>query len=210
MAYEWLTEAMRKTVRPAKPRLSRYRGKERPAPGCACLRCRKLKERIAAGQRDPMENAGAVQHGALEKGWSMGSDEENGDGRSGKLFGHLRPIDVADREQREAYGKPLPACYRHIIGPTPKCGSGDVRSAKIFLDKILAAIDEGGWSSSEFSRLYRLRDKWQARASGLNARFMVVGNKSGTPQAPERAHIKIRQQVQGILEIARGKKRQGK
>lgn len=158
-----------------------------------------------------MENAGAVQHRAAERGWAMGSVK--GEDRD-KLFGHLRPIDVADREEREARGQALPATYRHILGPTPKCRAGDTATAKQFVARIQQAIDSGHegreeWSTSEWARLYRLRSKWQKRANGEDARFMEAGNVGGTPNQPTRAHIKIRQQIGGILEAARGNRQKG-
>lgn len=215
---DWLTDIIKKCnhskpvkpTNPSAPRVykKRYRGKKKPVPGCGCLQCRKIKEKIAAGRGDPMENAGEVQHGALEKGWAMGT--HGGENRS-RLFGHLRDVDVADREEREAYGKPLNATYRTALGPTPKCRAGDIKTAKSFLHNIQQVIDEGEddrdmYSTSEWARLYRMRKQWQLRANGLDPRFMVVGNIGGTPQSPQRADIKLRQQLADILEMARGKK----
>jgi len=41
------------------------------------------------------------------------------------------------------------------------------------------AIDQGGWKPGERTRLYRLRDKWKARAEGKDPRFNVAGTRAG-------------------------------
>lgn len=166
-------------------------------PTCLCSYCLKYRESHRKHKGDPMENAGRVQHGALEKGWSDGGTDY---GRDGYKFGHMRRIEVADREEREAYGKPLTAGYRHIIGPTPKLRAGDTEGAKLFLWKIERAIDQGMWTRSEWRRLYTMRDKWKRRAAGTDARFTEVGNKSGALDKSITDRVADRNVVLGILE----------
>lgn len=150
-----------------------------------------------------MENAGRVQHGAKEKGWSDGGSDHWADGTK---FGHLRPIEVADREEREAHGKPLQAGYRHILGPAPKLSAGDIEGARRFLARIELALDRGPWTRNEWQRLYNMRIKWRRRASGNDARFAEVGNKSGGLSKSVANRVTDHNIVLGILETLHGTK----
>lgn len=159
-------------------------------PGCACSKCRKQQERQAKGSAGFMENAGRVQHRAKEKGWSDGDSEIPSDGVH---FGHLTSAEMADRHEREAYGRPLTAAYRYLLGPTPECPAGDRVTAGRFLRRILAAIEVGNWTKSEWRRLYKMRDKWKARSTGENHRFNEVGNRRGGLDKSETANITQRE-----------------
>jgi hypothetical protein len=79
--------------------------------------------------------------------------------------------------------------YLSIIGDC-ECGAGDHDAARAYLDRILAAIEQGKWSMGERARLYRLRDKWTLRANGKDARFEVVGTRAGRLDAA--AELSIR------------------
>lgn len=174
------------------------------SPGCKCTVCRRAREkyRRTFGSPTPSEggigqnnNMGRVQHGASEKGWSDGGSENP---KEGKLFGFMTSAERADREEREAHGRELPAAYRHMIGPTPNCLPGDKESARIYHNRILAAIEHGGWTRSEWQRLYKLRDKWKARAEGTDQRFKEVGNRQGGLTKQETTNVKQRRIVEAM------------
>ena len=56
---------------------------------------------------------------------------------------------------------------RDLLGTrAPECGPGDHAMAKVFLRKIEAAIDHGGWTKSEWRNLHRLHEVWSRRARG--------------------------------------------
>lgn len=164
--------------------------------GCRCRNCKEAESR-ARRLNGPNcnNNMGKVQNGAVEKGWSMGSDEGSGD--------YLRPAERADRHEREQHGRNLPAAYRHLIGLTPQCKAGDRVTARAYLTRIEAAIEHGGWTRSEWRRLYKLRDKWQARATGRDPRYDEIGNASGGVRSDVQARIHDRRlvnEMRGALE----------
>jgi hypothetical protein len=77
---------------------------------------------------------------------------------------------------------PRASFYVHL-GPSPVCKPDDRLKARTYLAKIQHTIDLGGWSSTERRRLYRLRDRWHARAYGEDSRFKQWGTRPGrTPQ----------------------------
>ena len=89
-----------------------------------------------------------------------------------------RGAEVEDRELRRAYpGLPLRSAYSRIVGDIPELSAGDVTGAARVLDRIQSAIDKGGWTTNEWSRLYRMREVWRHRASGKDRRFQLVGNR---------------------------------
>jgi hypothetical protein len=96
----------------------------------------------------------------------------------------------ADREVRQAYGLPLSAAYRHLIGPAPHLLPSDRAGARAYLERIQLAVDTGGWTRSEWMRLRRLKAKWTARAAGGDARFDEAGNRQGGLTEVETANVK--------------------
>lgn len=79
------------------------------------------------------------------------------------------------------------AAYYSLIGPPPNCGPGEVGAARVYLAKVLKAIELGGWTHSEYVGLKKLEGTWRARATGRDARFLVVGNYQGRlPRDQER------------------------
>lgn len=69
--------------------------------------------------------------------------------------------------------------YHSIVGDSPECGPGDHRTARRHLERINRAIEHGGWTETERSRLYRLQAKWALRANGEDPRFEIVGTQNG-------------------------------
>lgn len=93
--------------------------------------------------------------------------------------GHERANEESDRKDREAYPTvPQRSAYRSIIGPTPQCGPDDRAGAAEYFNKIMTAIEMGGWTRNEWRRLNNLALIWQARAFGLDIRYKVVGNRN--------------------------------
>ena len=116
---------------------------------------------------------------------------------------YIRGNELSDREEREAYGKDLPAAYRYILGPTPKCRPSDHISAKSYLIRIEHAIELGGWTRSEWRRLHALEKKWRHRANGTDPRFNIAGNKSAGLNKLDTANIRDRRIIQQMMDTLR-------
>ena len=93
----------------------------------------------------------------------------------------VRPLDEETREYRRAHPHgPTPrACYATLIGDSPSLQSGDVDGARAYLAGIQKALEQGGWTSSERSRLLKLEVKWRRRAEGNDPRFQTAGTRGG-------------------------------
>ena len=65
------------------------------------------------------------------------------------------------------------------LGPAPVCAPGDHQSARAYLLRVVSLIERGGWSASECAGLHVLAKRWRRRASGQDARFNLVGNRTG-------------------------------
>lgn len=171
-----------------------------PTPGCSCSHCRRLKEIQRSGPPDTKKQMGRVQQSATELGWKDGGSENPKDG---KMYGYMRPAEYADREEREITGRTLPSCYKSMLGKTPNIKSGDTQAAGLYLTRVQSAIDKGGWTRGEWTRLYKLRNKWKARASGEDARFNIVGNRRGGLEPHEASMVKFKRitdEMRKILE----------
>lgn len=175
--------------------------KQQPTPGCPCRQCRELKDGTQSRSGAHSGNMGRVQR---DPNWQAAT------GTPGKWqdYGHsdhLRGHEASDRAEREAYGRELPAAYRHLLGPTPVLHAGDREGARTFLTRVEDAINMGGWTRSEWARLYRMRDKWRKRATGADPRFDVAGNKSkGVHLTPlQTANVKMRKLIEETKEKLR-------
>lgn len=147
-----------------------------------------------------------------------GSDGE-GDGSSAEPHSGVKPpgrnggmrfyreIDVADREERESRGlKQLKYTWRTEVGPAPNVKFGDRIAAAAYVRKLDAAIEKGGWTSSEAVGLHNAHRVWSARAKGTDPRYAEVGNRSSGLTKKETANIEMRKIVlnmQQILESGR-------
>lgn len=155
-------------------------------------------------------------HNAPDAAADWGSDGHH-DGQSvdGKLdpdrnggMRFYRPIDVADREEREARGVDrLKYTWRSMTGPAPSVDTGDRVVAMNYLRRLEAAADHGGWSTSEANGLLLARKLWRARAYGDDPRYDVVGNRMGGLTKEETSAVKMRQI---ILDMKRELERSGK
>lgn len=148
--------------------------------------------------------------GTVRKPADWGGDGHEGGGpaddpkRNGGMR-YFREIDMADREEREGMGLTRRKySWRTITGPTPDVKYGDRKAAKAYLDQINAAIDRGGWTSSEAAGLYEARRVWKARAAGMDARYNLVGNRQGGLTAAEARIVRQEQIILDMQTIAAG------
>lgn len=110
------------------------------------------------------------------------------------------PARQADLLELQAHGGTFRSGYRHILGgDSPWCAPGDREKAAQFLARIEAAQARGGWSGAERTRLSRLHAKWAKRASGQDARFMVMGTRAGRMADHEQREM---QRWQGMARLA--------
>lgn len=109
---------------------------------------------------------------------------------------------MADREERESRGlKCLKYTWRTEVGPTPQVKFGDKEAAKTYLRKLEAAIDRGGWTTSEALGLYHARKVWSARAKGDDPRYAEVGNRASGLTKQETSNIETRKIILNMKRI---------
>lgn len=179
----------------------------------AAQRRRKSEQRAAARRKARLAKIDRLEAAhALASGLPPTAGRENGtavpDPRARLLHAELersgrRPgdtsIELADREARAAarlaHHAPGRAAFWALTGPAPECAAGDTVTASVFYRRVLAAIEQGGWTHSERSALYDLEQKWGARARGDDPRFMLAGTRSGRlPRTVERTIAAMRRQ----------------
>lgn len=95
----------------------------------------------------------------------------------------------------------MPASFRYLVGPAPKLNRADFTGARAHLTRILSAIEYGGWTRSEWARLYRMRDKWMARATGQDPRFNEIGNRTGGLNPNQLGRVKMKRAIGGMMGI---------
>lgn len=127
-------------------------------------------------------------------------------GEGGAVYSGRRRKDraaIADREDREAHGWAYRSRYLTITGPHPVLGPGDHAGARAYLLLIEQAIDRGGWTDNERTRLHRLRRVWSSRAAGQDHRFNLYGNRPGALTADERRQLQHHSSVTSIRGLVR-------
>lgn len=113
----------------------------------------------------------------------------------------FRDIDMQDREERWAMGlRSRPYSWRTMVGPAPKVDHQDLMSARLYLNRIEDAIEQGGWTTSEAWGLRRARKIWRCRAMGQDLRYNLRGNKPGGMEKAEAAHLKDRRRIQEMID----------
>lgn len=97
-----------------------------------------------------------------------------------------RPAEKSDADDRISlgitpadYGVKWRSAYADILGPRPVCGPRDHAKARLYLERIRLAINRGGWTNNEWTRLRRLERTWEKRAAGMDPVYEVVGNRGG-------------------------------
>lgn len=88
-------------------------------------------------------------------------------------------VELSDQEERVQSG-PRPPAYAHLLN-IPVCSPDDRKVARSVLAQIEGTIDRGGWTRNERTRLYRMRNKWRARAEGKDPYYRVFGNRHVLP-----------------------------
>lgn len=146
----------------------------------------------------PRKREGEVGTGAATLPPDVG---EGGLAYSGRRRKDLAAI--ADREDREAHGWAYRSRYLSITGPHPVLGPGDHAGAQAYLTLIEQAIDHGGWTDNERTRLHRLRRVWSRRATGQDHRFNLYGNRPGALTADERRQLQHHSSITSIRGIVR-------
>lgn len=164
---------------------------DRRDTAAALLRLHSLLERgdeetggsTAPRRRAPrLANAGAPEPGAVP-GYEIGQmpadsrspwDPATWDGTDGAVQALLD----GEKERRRPKVKRT-AGYYAVIGHAPECKAGEIGEARVYLAKIMKALELGGWSHSEYTGLKKLEKTWRERATGRDVRFMLVGNYRG-------------------------------
>lgn len=155
---------------------------------------------LLPGQRSGVHDPDGAPDWGSDGGGSYDPHAARRDRNGGMRF--FRRIDVADREERESLGVDrLKYSWRTMTGPAPTVDNGDRVAARAYLIRLEAAIDQGGWSSSEASGLYLARKIWSARASGRDPRYDVVGNRQGALTKEETSDVKMRRIVLDMQSI---------
>jgi len=126
---------------------------------------------------------------------SKRTERETGD-KPRRVPYSLHPAVIADRLERDAlgitptdYGTRWRVAWASIVGPSPQLRPGDHEGAALYLSRVQSAIDRGGWTTSEWSRLYQIRDRWTEKVAGRDATFEVIGNRPGGISGSERRQI---------------------
>lgn len=94
---------------------------------------------------------------------------------------------------RKGWVKPLTADYWLEIGPPPVCEPAEADLARLYHKQIVKALERGGWSRADQIHLYQLEARWRRRATGRDARFLVIGaplTSGGRLPRPLEARIK--------------------
>jgi hypothetical protein len=73
----------------------------------------------------------------------------------------------------------------------PRVPPGDLKQAKTILARLTRLSDMGGYTDAEWANLARAKRTWTLRSKGLDARFNIIGNRRGRPNADEKRRIQI-------------------
>lgn len=87
--------------------------------------------------------------------------------------------DEGHRLQQRRRQRKARAAYWAVLGVTPSLLPGDRIGAAIWHRKLVAVIEQGGWSHNEQTALADMERKWRRRARGEDARFVLAGNRAG-------------------------------
>jgi hypothetical protein len=107
-------------------------------------------------------------------------------------------------------GSPRRSGYFAVIGASPDCAPADYKTALAYLHLIEKALQEGGWTQYEFTRLNKLRAKWARRALGKDPRFDLVGTRAGRLPADVEYRLKGKQRKAWQADEAARRRKGGK
>jgi hypothetical protein len=89
-----------------------------------------------------------------------------------------RGAESADRMERAAWpGRSYRSAYSSIVQLPDVVHNGDRAAAHAIHDRILKAIEIGGWTTNEWNRLHKLEETWRMRAAGKDTAFNLRGWK---------------------------------
>jgi hypothetical protein len=138
----------------------------------------KLRDTIARGLRDTGLGPPRTRHLKPELATTLGAeaniapyslfDPDTWDGHDAMVQALIDGSTARRREMRTAR-------YYDVIGHAPVCRPGEIGMARVYLAKIMKAIEIGGWTRGEYLGLKRLQYVWEPRATGRDVRFMIVG-----------------------------------
>lgn len=87
-----------------------------------------------------------------------------------------RQAEFSDHDDRAAWGAKFKSAYAHIIMLPDKVAPGDKSEARAILGRIEYCMEQKGkWTRNEWSRLVKMRDAWEARATGADVGFLLRG-----------------------------------
>jgi hypothetical protein len=110
--------------------------------------------------------------GSREKDKTLGWIE----GRENHLTRRGRGAETSDRIDREAWpGRFRGSAYHTIVNLPDGVQAGDTQTARAIMDRIEAAIDQGGWTTNEWVRLHKLQKAWARRQAGADPVFNMRG-----------------------------------
>lgn len=103
-----------------------------------------------------------------------------------------------------------PYSWRTMVGPVPQVDHQDLMAARLYLNRIEAAIDQGGWTTSEAKGLYKARNVWRCRAAGKDLRYNMRGNRTGGMEKTEAARLRDRRRVQAMIDYLKQPRQSGR
>lgn len=161
------------------------------------------RRRPADNDRDdfyPPENSHHIRiekvlPGSADWGCDGGGDEDSNGGMK-----YFRELEMQERTDRWAQGKTKQKySWRSMVGPAPQVSSGDRMAARLYLNRIEEALDQGGWTASEGAGLRLARKVWRARAHGEDPRYEIRGNRPGGMEKAEAAHLRDQRLIQSMI-----------
>lgn len=102
---------------------------------------------------------------------------------------HARDLaDYEDSLARRRWGIRIRAAFYAELPPTP-LGRVTHDQARLYLDAVVRAIENGHWSTREREKLRVIRRRWEKRVRGEDRRFnalggVFAGQKGKTPADP--------------------------
>lgn len=111
-----------------------------------------------------------------------------------------------DTQTKAAYGIPvLRSCYLTMLDLPTEVGPGDHALARSITSRIDRCIEVAGrWTPNERRRLYRMRKKWEHRASGRDVGFNLRGWQQMTKASPDSARERDRREAHTIAKLVEG------
>ena len=82
----------------------------------------------------------------------------------------------AERQDREAWpSQSHKSAYTHLLNLPDHVEAGDGGHARLIMDRLDRLTEQGGWTTTEFNRLYQMRKAWARREAGKDPVFNMRG-----------------------------------